>query len=206
MVKRMIMLCAGALVLSTFIAAPAHAQGRWRGGDPVISEVYVNLGDPADPNGFGTLTIRGRNLVGRLNRDETLVMLGEQGPLEILGEPTDNEIKVTCFADHSLSDPPQDNFQCSAGDYRLKLAVVRVDRRWRRHHHDFERVATYDLTIGSAASDQPQDSPDVELLKRQLMLTRNALCDLTENVRNALSSNDPPINIDPIVPDAMCGG
>jgi len=206
MFERMMTLCAGTLILGAFTAVPAFAQNNWRGGDTVISEVHVDLGDPADPSAVGTLTIKGRNLVGRPNRDETLVMLGEQGPLEILGDPTDTEIKALCFVDHSLSN--QDNFTCNPGDYKLTVAVVRTDRRWRRQN-DFRRVSTYDLTIGSAGGNggtQPPDSAQVEMLKKQLMLTRNALCDLTENVRLALSTNNPPVNIEQIVPDAMCGG
>lgn len=129
MTRGLIALCAGALTLTTFTALPAFADNdrddrhRWR--NPTISEVFVNFGDAVDTH---TLTINGKNLLGRFGREETRVTLGEQGPLEILlDKSTETQLVVRCF----VADPL---FDCKDGDYRLTVAIVRPRRNHDRDH------------------------------------------------------------------------
>jgi hypothetical protein len=147
MIRKIIALCAGALALTAFTALPAAADrddDRNGGSNPWISGVFVEQGEA----GKGTLTIRGRNLQSRSRRDETRVMIGGMGPLEIIDE-ADNQLVVRCY----VAEP---GFDCNDGDYELSVAIVRTerDRRGRHRHRDrdgetIRGMATWNLTIGA---------------------------------------------------------
>ncbi len=125
MIRRMIALCAGALTLVAFTALPAFADNdrddRHHRRKPVIYEVSVNRDDTSVnvDHPIDTLTIRGKNLMSRRSRDETRVLLGAQGSLEILWDrSTETELVVQCY----VEDP---QFYCNDGDYKLTVAIVR---------------------------------------------------------------------------------
>lgn len=151
----------GALGLAAVLAvqpAPAHDVRRDGDDAPVITAVFVSFGEP----GFDTtLTISGRNLAGRSNREITRVMLGDIGPLEVLSS-SGSELVVRCF----IEGPP--DFACDDGDYRLTVSIIERrrkrnrgrgggDRRWNDtrfgpgfgYEESIRGRAEYDLTIGA---------------------------------------------------------
>ena len=147
MTYRKLALCAGALSLHLIAGQPVLADDV---KEPTILEVFVTIDPSGDPS-LNTLTIKGKNLLGRSDKYETRVMLGEQGPLEILPGATNSRITVKCFVEH---DPPKDDFECNDGDYRLTVAIVQARKKRRKddddddERHRVRGQTSYDLTIG----------------------------------------------------------
>ena len=133
-------------------AAPAVADGgRGHHGDSRILEVTVTPAD-AEFGDMDTIRIRGRNLLGRSWKEETGVMLGEQGALEVLFE-SDDLLVAHCFVDNTESGEP--DFACAPGDYLLQVVHERRrrdgERKWKSNGHHWKHVAArYALTIGAA--------------------------------------------------------
>ena len=141
MIRSIIAMCAGALTLAAFSAPPAFADGdRNHRNSPVITKVTVEHGEPSK----SMLIIRGKNLRSSRGREETRIMLGEQGPLEIMNS-SDSEITVRCFFNNL--------FDCEDGDYKLMVAIGKRTRDRNNRGNDdgfrIRRLATYDLTIGA---------------------------------------------------------
>jgi hypothetical protein len=150
MLEKIIALLTGSLTLIAVATVPAYADDdddrddRDRRGSSIntsISQVHVLQEKP----GTGTLTIRGRHLMGRLGRDRTRVMLGGHGPLEIMKGSDRNELTVLCSSKET-------SFACNDGDYKLTVAVLRhrSSRRGRNSNRfSIRGSATHDLTIGA---------------------------------------------------------
>ncbi len=144
-----------ALAAFGFVCVGALADHNTNRKAPVVNQVLVKFDDAAFDL-KDTLTIIGRNLAGRPGRYATEVMLGGLGPLPVLS-PGDTELVVHCYV---AGDP---EFGCDDGDYKLKVAIVRVKKVGRRNDHDDDdddgddyddkrriiRYASYDLTIGA---------------------------------------------------------
>jgi hypothetical protein len=123
--------------------------------DPTIREVWVNFDGPSRH----TLMIRGEDLTGKEGKYETKVILGEQGPLEVISAAK-TEIIVKCFVDNSAAYPAKDDFDCNDGDYKLTVLVVKSEKKGKKDDDDDDRDKdekgykvkgkdSFDLTIGA---------------------------------------------------------
>ena len=158
-------LLTGVLGLAFSIAAQPVLADQ----SPTISEVIVKFDDP--DFGSDTVTIKGQNLLGRSDKHATSVMLGEQGPLEVLSS-SDSQIIAHCFVDNSASGEP--DFECDDGDYSLEVAITldhsHISRPYGMKYDDdyfddidyekhASRHASYDLTIGAVGPKGDKGEP-----------------------------------------------
>ena len=140
---RNVALSFGAIILAAvFTTLPAYADADKN--NPAISEVLVDFANTS----FGsTLTINGLNLLGEPGKEETTVVLGERGELQILSG-TDTQLRVRCFIPGTRT--PE--FDCDDGDYKLVVTIDEVGESQKGQ----KGRATYDLTIGAVGPIGPQ--------------------------------------------------
>jgi hypothetical protein len=111
------------------------------------------LVDFAVPSSGSTLTILGKNLLGKPGKEQTIVELGEQGALDIVSG-TDTELVVRCFI------PGAPAFECNDGDYKLSVAIEKIKGKKSKKSGKSSKggqkdLAFYDLTITSDDDDDP---------------------------------------------------